>query len=289
MTSKPGFGFWLKTLLSRPRMWLSLLLAYPLSAVSLDMLASLLGSYSLYANGGRLTFLIGSLVIAFMSVIEARSEGFKQKLQTNWRKTQVNMMRAELRAKETSILKVRNRPTFQRDRLRRMQQAQREFFDELGRSDLTGDLGQNELADQAIRAFTRYYELLHKEQQIAGLLEKTNRTEIEIDIARLEKQADASSSEARNQYLRAAEFRKQELRSLERAEQLSALLQAHMDALESALASMRTRMINTTVWDAGVVGNAYSDLTQELLTLEKAFLEVTELENDPLLQLERQL
>jgi len=220
------------------------------------------------------------------AIAEMRTERFRTTLATKWRKVQVDLVRAELRAKERAVLTAKGRPTFQRDRLRRMQVAQKDFLDELTRADSASSVTQQELVEQALRAFSRYYELLQKEQRVAGLLETANRTEIERDIARLETQADASSSEARAQYLRAAEFRKQELKSLERAEQLSALMQAHMDALESALATLRTRMINTTVWESGA-SNVYTDLSQELLALERAFQEVTEMEKDPLLELQR--
>ncbi|MCL2498291.1 MAG: FUSC family protein [Symbiobacteriaceae bacterium] len=232
-----------------------------------------------FVNQDALALMMAVVLTAMVAMVEARSERFQNKLVSGWRTTQVDLARAKLRAQERSLLSSRGRPTFQRDRLRRMQATQKDFFDEMKRSDASRTPVQQEIVDQAMRAFSRYYELLQKEQRVAGLLESTNRHEIERDITRLEKQADASSSEARSQYLRAAEFRKQELRSLERAEQLSALLNAHMDALESALASMRTRIINSEVWDVRG-GNAYTDLTQELLALEKAFAEVAELEKD---------
>ncbi|MCL2548024.1 MAG: hypothetical protein FWE76_02535 [Symbiobacteriaceae bacterium] len=220
------------------------------------------------------------------SLLEMRTERFRNALARKWRKVQVDLVRAELRAKERAVLAVRGRPTFQRDRLRRMQAAQKDFLDELTRGEGIPSATQQDLVDQALKAFTRYYELLQKEQRVASLLETVNRSEIERDIARLEKQADATSSEARTQYLRAAEFRKQELKSLERAEQLSTVMQAHMDALESALATLRTRMINSTVWEGGTV-NVYADLAQELLALERAFQEVADMDNDPLLELQR--
>ena len=227
------------------------------------------------------------VMLAFTALSEMRSEGFVKNLAKSWQKSQIDGMRSTLKEKEKSVLSVRGRPTFQRDRLRRIQATQREFLDEITRLEIGDDPVQHELIDQTVRAFSRYYELLQKEQRVAGLLESINRSEIESDIERLERQADASSREARDQYLRAAEFRKQELRSLERAEQLSSLLQAHMDALESALSTMRTRMINNTVWDSATVSNVYSDLTQELLALERAYLEVTALEQDTVLEMER--
>ena len=239
-------------------------------------------------TGPRLIYMVLLLaMLAFTVLSELRSNGFQKTLAKNWQKNQIDGMRTTLKEKEKSVLSVRGRPTFQRDRLRRIQATQREFLDEISRLDITDDPVQHELIDQTVRAFSRYYELLQKEQRVAGLLESINRTEIESDIERLERQADATSREARDQYLRAAEFRRQELRSLERAEQLSALLQAHMDALESALSTMRTRMINNTVWDSATVNNVYSDLTQELLALERAYLEVTALEQDTVLEMER--
>jgi len=244
----------------------------------------LLGVFNLTS----VAFLLGVLGVALVAaLIEMQRSDFQLDLGRNWHRVKVDLARAELRNREKQLISGKNRQNIQRDRLRRIQLTQRDFFEELKRMDGGSSQIQQDLIAQALRAFSRYYELLQKEQRLSGLLESTNRGEIERDIARLERQADATSSEARAQYLRAAEFRKQELRSLERADQLSTLLQAHMDALESALATMRTRMINTSVWDASGVGNAYVDLTQELLALERAFAEVAEIEKDPLLEFER--
>ena len=281
MTDKPSVGFWFRTLLTQPRVLMTLVASFPLSSMLVNFLYWPLNlvRFFRFVNQDALALMMAVVLTAMVAMVEARSERFQNKLVSGWRTTQVDLARAKLRAQERSLLSSRGRPTFQRDRLRRMQATQKDFFDEMKRSDASRTPVQQEIVDQAMRAFSRYYELLQKEQRVAGLLESTNRHEIERDITRLEKQADASSSEARSQYLRAAEFRKQELRSLERAEQLSALLNAHMDALESALASMRTRIINSEVWDVRG-GNAYTDLTQELLALEKAFAEVAELEKD---------
>lgn len=288
MSSKPGFGFWLKTLITRPRVLISLIASGFASSMLVELVSDIMPQFLHLFPDLPYEPILALLIVLVAAVWEISSDSFRAALQKNWRKAQVDGVRNELKAKEKEIMAVRGRPTFQRDRLRRMQAAQKEFLDELNRMDLSGENQvQQDLVEQGIKAFSRYYELLQKEQRVASLLESTNRTEIEKDIERLEKLADSTSREARDQYMRAAEFRKQELRSLERAEQLSSLLQAHMDALESALATMRTRIINTSVWDSTGVGNAYSDLTQELLALEKAFVEVAELEKDPIFEMER--
>jgi hypothetical protein len=232
-------------------------------------------------------FVVASTAAAAMA--EARSEQFQTKLYSNWRKVQVDTARAHLRSKERQAMQGRGKLAAKNnERLRRMQATQREFFDELKRSSDKGDNAQQqELVDQALRAFTRYYELVQKEQRVTGLLASSNRREIEQDIARMEVQADSTSREAREQYLRAAEFRKQELRSLERTEQLAQLLHAHMDALESALATMRARLINISILDAYGVGNAYADLTKELLALERAYQEVTDYESTTIFEFEK--
>ena len=149
------------------------------------------------------------------------------------------------------------------------------MFDDFTRMEVwDNDLAQ-EVLGQSIKGLLRYYELLNRDQRMASLLENSNLQQIQEEIDRLQRQVvSASSSEAVNQYQRAVGFKQQELKSLERIRQSSILLQAHLDTLESALSSLRTRLVNSTVWGNDSVRFELSNLTQELMALENAMEEL---------------
>ncbi|MCE5195789.1 MAG: hypothetical protein LLG09_01470 [Negativicutes bacterium] len=217
----------------------------------------------------------GSLLELIYLVRTAASQKFKDKLQKDWSLKSLSAYREKLRAASKDYEKQRSRANYQRVRFERVRKLERDMFDDFTRMEVwDNDVAQEVLA-QSLKGFLRYYELLNRDQRIASLLENSNLQQIQDEIDRMQRQAvNASSAEAVNQYQRAVKFKQQELKSLERIRQSSILLQAHLDTLESALSSLRTRLVNSTVWGNDSVRFELSNLTQELMALENAMEEL---------------
>jgi len=222
-----------------------------------------------------LTLATGGLLEIIYLIRTASSQKFKGKVQKDWSLKSLSAYREELRAACKDYEKQRSHPNYQRIRFERVRKLERDMFDDFTRMEVwDNDIAQEVLA-QSIKGFLRYYELLNRDQRMASLLENSNLQQIKEEIDRLQRQVvSASSTEAINQYQRAVGFKQQELKSLERIRQSSILLQAHLDTLESALSSLRTRLVNSTVWGNDSVRFELSNLTQELMALENAMEEL---------------
>ncbi len=217
----------------------------------------------------------GSLLELIYLIRTAASQKFKDKVQKDWSLKSLSAYRENLRTASKDYEKQRSHANYQRVRFERVRKLERDMFDDFTRMEVwDNDVAQEVLA-QSLKGFLRYYELLNRDQRMASLLENSNLQQIQEEIDRLQRQVvSASSVEAVNQYQRAVGFKQQELKSLERIRQSSILLQAHLDTLESALSSLRTRLVNSTVWGNDSVRFELSNLTQELMTLENAMEEL---------------
>ena len=286
MSKTPPTSFYLKSLFFAP---LSVLI----------MLVTL--SLSLFVSGGSIALLgfqipFWGVILGAGGVLEVLqwlrcmgSEKFKNQVQKDWSLKSLATMRNSLREASKSYERLRGRPNYQRVRYDRVRKLEKDMFADFSRMEVWDNDVAQEVLSQSIHGFLRYYELLNRDQRIASLLENANIQQIQEEIDRLQRQATtASSSEAVGQYQRAAGFKQQELKSLDRIRQSSILLQAHLDTLESALSSLRTRLVNTTVWGGESVRFELSNLTQELMALEMAMEELEGIDNETL-QIEKEL
>ncbi len=286
MSKTPPLSFYLKSLFFSPT---SILIMLVTLGVSFFVSG---GSISLF--GLQLPFWLVALgtggILEIMQWIgNLSSEKFKNKVQKDWSLKSLATMRNSLREASKSYERLRGRPNYQRVRYDRVRKLEKDMFADFSRMEVWDNDVAQEVLSQSIHGFLRYYELLNRDQRIAGLLENANIQQIQEEIDRLHRQAStASSSEAVGQYQRAAGFKQQELKSLDRIRQSSILLQAHLDTLESALSSLRTRLVNTTVWGGESVRFELSNLTQELMALEMAMEELEGIDNETL-QIEKEL
>lgn len=278
MSKTPPFSFFLKSLVLSP---ISILIALVTFGMAFLMAG---GSWFLFGFEIPKVFLIlavgGSLELIHW-IRTATSEKFQNQVQKEWSLKSLNQMRNSLREASKSYEKQRSRPNYQRIRYDRVRKLEKDMFTDFSRMEVWDNDVAQEVLSQSIQGFLRYYELLNRDQRIAALLENSNIQQIQEEIDRLQRQAaTASSSEAVGQYQRAAGFKQQELKSLDRIRQSSILLQAHLDTLESALSSLRTRLVNTTVWGGESVKFELSNLTQELMALEMAMEELEGIDNE---------
>lgn len=286
MSKTPPLSFYLKSLFFSST---SILIMLVTLGVSFFVSG---GSISLF--GLQLPFWLVALgtggILEIMQWIgNLSSEKFKNKVQKDWSLKSLATMRNSLREASKSYERLRGRPNYQRVRYDRVRKLEKDMFADFSRMEVWDNDVAQEVLSQSIHGFLRYYELLNRDQRIAGLLENANIQQIQEEIDRLHRQAStASSSEAVGQYQRAAGFKQQELKSLDRIRQSSILLQAHLDTLESALSSLRTRLVNTTVWGGESVRFELSNLTQELMALEMAMEELEGIDNETL-QIEKEL
>jgi hypothetical protein len=286
VSKTPPLSFYLKSLFFSPT---SILIMLVTLGVSFFVSG---GSISLF--GLQLPFWLVALgtggILEIMQWIgNLSSEKFKNKVQKDWSLKSLATMRNSLREASKSYERLRGRPNYQRVRYDRVRKLEKDMFADFSRMEVWDNDVAQEVLSQSIHGFLRYYELLNRDQRIAGLLENANIQQIQEEIDRLHRQAStASSSEAVGQYQRAAGFKQQELKSLDRIRQSSILLQAHLDTLESALSSLRTRLVNTTVWGGESVRFELSNLTQELMALEMAMEELEGIDNETL-QIEKEL
>ena len=286
MSKTPPLSFYLRALFLSP---ISILIMLVTLGVSFFVSG---GSISLF--GLQLPFWLVALgtggILEIMQWIgNVSSEKFKNKVQKDWSLKSLATMRNSLREASKSYERLRGRPNYQRVRYDRVRKLEKDMFADFSRMEVWDNDVAQEVLSQSIHGFLRYYELLNRDQRIAGLLENANIQQIQEEIDRLQRQAStASSSEAVGQYQRAAGFKQQELKSLDRIRQSSILLQAHLDTLESALSSLRTRLVNTTVWGGESVQFELSNLTQELMALEMAMEELEGIDNETL-QIEKEL
>ena len=286
MSKTPPLSFYLRALFFSP---ISILIMLVTLGVSFFVSG---GSISLF--GLQLPFWLVALgaggILEIMQWIgNISSEKFKNKVQKDWSLKSLATMRNSLREASKSYERLRGRPNYQRARYDRVRKLEKDMFADFSRMEVWDNDVAQEVLSQSIHGFLRYYELLNRDQRIAGLLENANIQQIQEEIDRLQRQAStASSSEAVGQYQRAAGFKQQELKSLDRIRQSSILLQAHLDTLESALSSLRTRLVNTTVWGGESVRFELSNLTQELMALEMAMEELEGIDNETL-QIEKEL
>lgn len=271
MKTPPG-SFRLKQLLLSP---LSLLIIAATTGLAFFGLPESVFLFDMVIPVSGLMLATGGLLEIIYTVRTASSQKFKDKVQKDWSLKSLNAYREELRAASKDYEKQRSHPNYQRVRFERVRKLERDMFDDFTRMEVwDNDLAQ-EVLGQSIKGLLRYYELLNRDQRMASLLENSNLQQIQEEIDRLQRQVvSASSSEAVNQYQRAVGFKQQELKSLERIRQSSILLQAHLDTLESALSSLRTRLVNSTVWGNDSVRFELSNLTQELMALENAMEEL---------------
>jgi len=286
VSKTPPLSFYLRALFLSP---ISILIMLVTLGVSFFVSG---GSISLF--GLQLPFWLVALgtggILEIMQWIgNVSSEKFKNKVQKDWSLKSLATMRNSLREASKSYERLRGRPNYQRVRYDRVRKLEKDMFADFSRMEVWDNDVAQEVLSQSIHGFLRYYELLNRDQRIAGLLENANIQQIQEEIDRLQRQAStASSSEAVGQYQRAAGFKQQELKSLDRIRQSSILLQAHLDTLESALSSLRTRLVNTTVWGGESVQFELSNLTQELMALEMAMEELEGIDNETL-QIEKEL
>ena len=286
MSKTPPLSFYLRALFFSP---ISILIMLVTLGVSFFVSG---GSISLF--GLQLPFWLVALgaggILEIMQWIgNISSEKFKSKVQKDWSLKSLATMRNSLREASKNYERLRGRPNYQRVRYDRGRKLEKDMFADFSRMEVWDNDVAQEVLSQSIHGFLRYYELLNRDQRIAGLLENANIQQIQEEIDRLHRQAStASSSEAVGQYQRAAGFKQQELKSLDRIRQSSILLQAHLDTLESALSSLRTRLVNTTVWGGESVRFELSNLTQELMALEMAMEELEGIDNETL-QIEKEL
>jgi len=286
VSKTPPFSFYLKSLFFAPVSVLIMLVTIGLS---------------FFISGGSLTLLgfqiplwgavlgIGGFLEIMQWIRNLGSDKFKNQVQKEWSLKSLATMRNSLREASKSYERLRGRPNYQRVRYDRVRKLEKDMFADFSRMEVWDNDVAQEVLSQSIHGFLRYYELLNRDQRIASLLENANIQQIQEEIDRLQRQATtASSSEAVGQYQRAAGFKQQELKSLDRIRQSSILLQAHLDTLESALSSLRTRLVNTTVWGGESVRFELSNLTQELMALEMAMEELEGIDNETL-QIEKEL
>lgn len=281
MIKSPPVSYYLKSLILRPATFL-IVIATIIGVINFSGGISLPWIFlplrlAILAAGG-----IGLISIWLKTLF---SEEFKEKVQKEWTIKNLTDLQKTLREASRKYERQRTRPNYQRNRYDRIRKLEREMFADFNRiEDLHEPLTQ-EVLTQSINGFLGYYELLNRDQRLASLLESSNLQAIREEADRLLRQAEhAVSFEAGLQYRRAAEFKEQELKALERVRQSSILLQAHLDTLESALSSLRARLINTTTWGQESLRFELSQLTQELMALEKSMEEIEDLEMENIIQ-----
>jgi len=282
----PPLSFYLKSLFFSPA---SILIMLVTLGVSFFIAGGSLSLFGLQIPFWLLALGVGGILEVMQWISNLSSDKFKNKVQKEWSLKSLATMRNSLREASKSYERLRGRPNYQRVRYDRVRKLEKDMFADFSRMEVWDNDVAQEVLSQSIHGFLRYYELLNRDQRIAALLENANIQQIQEEIDRLQRQAStASSSEAVGQYQRAAGFKQQELKSLDRIRQSSILLQAHLDTLESALSSLRTRLVNTTVWGGESVRFELSNLTQELMALEMAMEELEGIDNETL-QIEKEL
>lgn len=290
MIKSPPVSFYLKSLILKPASILIMLAtgvtAFRFSGDFYLLLSRLLPISWGYLQTWLLISAIGGVgLISYWLKTLSNSE-FKEKVQKEWSLKSLAQLQKTLREASKDYEKLRARPNYQRNRFDRIRKLEKDMFNDFSRLEDMQDPLTVEVMEQSINAFLRYYELLKRDQRLASLLESSNLKAINEEAERLVRQAEgAVSFEAKQQYLRAAEFKQLELKSLERVRQSSILLQAHLDTLESALSSLRARLINTTAWGQESLRFELSQLTQELMALEKSMEELEELETEDIIQI----
>lgn len=277
MSKTPPTSFFLKSLFFAPSSILIILVTLGLTLLfsggSIALLGFQIPFWGIFLGAGGVLE-----ILQWMRSIG--SEKFKSQVQKEWSLKSLTSMRNSLREASKSYERLRARPNYQRVRYDRVRKLEKDMFADFQRMEVWDNDVAQEVLSQSLHGFLRYYELLNRDQRIASLLENSNIQQIQEEIDRLQRQAaTASSSEAVGQYQRAAGFKQQELKSLDRIRQSSILLQAHLDTLESALSSLRTRLVNTTVWGGESVRFELSNLTQELMSLERAMEELEGIDN----------
>ena len=286
MSKTPPLSFYLKSLFFSPT---SILIMLVTLGVSFFVSGGWISLFGLQLPFWLVALGTGGILEIMQWIGNLSSEKFKNKVQKDWSLKSLATMRNSLREASKSYERLRGRPNYQRVRYDRVRKLEKDMFADFSRMEVWDNDVAQEVLSQSIHGFLRYYELLNRDQRIAGLLENANIQQIQEEIDRLHRQAStASSSEAVGQYQRAAGFKQQELKSLDRIRQSSILLQAHLDTLESALSSLRTRLVNTTVWGGESVRFELSNLTQELMALEMAMEELEGIDNETL-QIEKEL
>ncbi len=286
MIKTPPLSFYLKSLFFSPA---SILIMLVTLGVSFFIAGGSLSLFGLQIPFWLLALGVGGILEVMQWISNLSSDKFKNKVQKEWSLKSLATMRNSLREASKSYERLRGRPNYQRVRYDRVRKLEKDMFADFSRMEVWDNDVAQEVLSQSIHGFLRYYELLNRDQRIAALLENANIQQIQEEIDRLQRQAStASSSEAVGQYQRAAGFKQQELKSLDRIRQSSILLQAHLDTLESALSSLRTRLVNTTVWGGESVRFELSNLTQELMALEMAMEELEGIDNETL-QIEKEL
>ena len=286
MSKTPPLSFYIKSMVFSP---ISIFIILVTLGVSFFVTGGSISLFGLQIPFWLLALGAGGILEIMQWVGTLSSEKFKNKVQKDWSLKSLATMRNSLREASKSYERLRGRPNYQRARYDRVRKLEKDMFADFSRMEVWDNDVAQEVLSQSIHGFLRYYELLNRDQRIAGLLENANIQQIQEEIDRLQRQAStASSSEAVGQYQRAAGFKQQELKSLDRIRQSSILLQAHLDTLESALSSLRTRLVNTTVWGGESVRFELSNLTQELMALEMAMEELEGIDNETL-QIEKEL
>lgn len=246
-------------------------LTAPLSLVVI--LGSILGSAML--SWSPLVLGAGALVELFLLFSYMRDERFLNHLHEEIRDQEFAETRKELDRLYKEVTTQRAAANFPRERVQRMRELELSFWKEYQKSDAAQEEIAQTIVKQAVNGFKRFYELVLKQMRISHVLETTSIYQIQREIERMKRQAQtAGNDEAAAQYRKAAGFKEQELRALEKAVQMLTLFNAHLDTLESALGTLRTRLVNTSVWGTEMFTDDLEVLTNELGALDKAIEEM---------------
>lgn len=222
-----------------------------------------------------LALIPGVLVEGYLLISYMNDRRFLAHVSQEIRDQELSQVRKDLDKLFKEVTSMRSAANFPRERVQRARELELSFWKEYQKTGSEQGEVVHAIIEQAVRGFKRFYELILRQMKISHVLETTSIYQIQREIERLKRQAATGSSEdAAAQYRKAAGFKEQELRAMEKAVEMLTLFNAHLDTLESALGTLRTRMVNTSVLGIDAFTDDLELLTNELGALDKAVEEM---------------